>query len=162
MPQHYPAWVSSRGFLFLLATTCLVLSLSVTARAQSPDPGAPVPPGSTFTILDLRFRTEPLAGEVKALQVTETPTEIRILMPADVLFDFDKADVRPDAAKVLSQAADMIRSQGKRGVLIEGHRVILSPCGSRLILFVHGVGSSAMEIRHSPLVQYPLYWAHSF
>ena len=98
-----------------------LLLLTGLALAASPDPDAPVPPGSHFTILDLQFRTEPVLGKVQALEVKETATEIRIEMPADVLFDFDKADIRPEAAAVLSQAAESVRRYGKGEVMIEGH-----------------------------------------
>lgn len=97
-------------------------------QAQGFDPDAPVPPGSKFQILDLKFtledlkfRTEAVAGVVQALEVKETDTEIRIEMSADVLFDFDKAEIRPDAAKVLSQAADVLRGHSKRKAVVEGH-----------------------------------------
>ena len=36
-------------------------------------------------------------ARIRSLEIKETATEIRIEMPADVLFDFDKADIRPDA-----------------------------------------------------------------
>jgi outer membrane protein OmpA-like peptidoglycan-associated protein len=98
------------------------------AQAQGFDPDAPVPPGAKFVtgelkfpVLDLTFRTEPVAGVVQALEVKETPTEIRIELAADVLFDFDKADIRPDASKVLSQAADVLKEHSTRRVVIEGH-----------------------------------------
>ena len=98
------------------------------AQAQGFDPDAPVPPDAKFptsdlkfTAEDLKFRTEPVAGAVQALAVKETPTEIRIELSADVLFDFDKAVIRPDATKVLSQAADVLKDHATRRVVIEGH-----------------------------------------
>lgn len=106
----------------------LVLCLVAGAYAQGFDPDAPVPPGAKLesvdlktTVEDLKYRTEPVAGAVQALAVKETPTEIRIELAADVLFDFDKADIRPDAAKVLAEAAEVVRSHGTRRVVIEGH-----------------------------------------
>jgi outer membrane protein OmpA-like peptidoglycan-associated protein len=91
------------------------------ATAQGFDPDAPVPPGSTFTILDLVFRTEPLAGAIQALDVRESATEIRIGLAADVLFDFDKADIRADARPVLMKATEIVRQHGQHRVTIEGH-----------------------------------------
>jgi len=38
-----------------------------------------------------------------------------------VLFDFDKADIRPEAADTLKRVADVIREQAKGGVTIVGH-----------------------------------------
>src|SRR5207248_8755260 len=48
--------------------------------------------------------------------------ERRIARAADVLVDFDKADIRQDAASALHQVADSIRDKGRsRAVRIEGH-----------------------------------------
>ena len=107
----------------------LVLLLGVGASpAKGLDPGAAVPSDAKFPTLDLKFTaedlkflTEPIAGAVQALAVKETPTEIRIELSADVLFDFDKAEIRPDATKILSQAAGVLQDHATRRVVIEGH-----------------------------------------
>lgn len=112
----------------------VVLSV-VPVSAAVPDPDSPVPPGSKFVVLDLKprildlkllildlqFKAEPVLGKVQALEMKESATEIRIEMPADVLFDFDKADLRSEAVPVLAQAADSIRRYGRGEVTIEGH-----------------------------------------
>ena len=72
-------------------------------------------------ILDLVFKVEDLAGKIQDLQVKETDVEIRIELAADVLFDFDKADIRPDAQNALKQAADIVRDKAKGTVRVEGH-----------------------------------------
>ncbi len=41
-------------------------------------------------------------------------------MPADVLFDFDKADLRPTAQTALHEVADLIRSKARGPVMIQG------------------------------------------
>ena len=51
----------------------------------------------------------------------ETETEVRIELAADVLFDFDKADVLPKAEQTLARVAEVIRERGKGNVGIEGH-----------------------------------------
>jgi outer membrane protein OmpA-like peptidoglycan-associated protein len=65
--------------------------------------------------------------------VTETPKppapgpkaargkEVKIYLPADVLFDFDKADLRPEAAPVLERVASVLRSDPGSSATIEGH-----------------------------------------
>lgn len=58
---------------------------------------------------------------VGSLTVSETAEEIRLTLEADVLFDFDKATIRPDAAEALSRAADVIRERAKGEVRVEGH-----------------------------------------
>jgi outer membrane protein OmpA-like peptidoglycan-associated protein len=71
--------------------------------------------------LDLEFRVENVSSEVQALQVRETATETRIELPADILFDFDKADIRAAAETALNQAAEVIRKGARGTVRIEGH-----------------------------------------
>ncbi len=53
--------------------------------------------------------------------VNETPQEMRLTLAADVLFDFDKATIRPDAAAALHQVAAIIREKSHGTVRIEGH-----------------------------------------
>ncbi len=72
-------------------------------------------------VLDLVFHVEDMGGNVQSLEVKESATEVRIELAADVLFDFDKADILPKAQATLKQAADMIREKAKGTVRIEGH-----------------------------------------
>jgi hypothetical protein len=58
-------------------------------------------------------------GEVESLEVKETPTEMRIDLASDVLFDFDKADLLPKAQQTLSQAADIIRHKAKGSAALQ-------------------------------------------
>jgi len=55
------------------------------------------------------------------LGATETAIEVRVDLPADVLFDFDKATIRPDAAQALAKLATVIRGFPSAQVLLEGH-----------------------------------------
>jgi outer membrane protein OmpA-like peptidoglycan-associated protein len=55
------------------------------------------------------------------LGATETAIEVRVDLPADVLFDFDKATIRPDAAQALGKLATVIRGFPSAQVLLEGH-----------------------------------------
>jgi outer membrane protein OmpA-like peptidoglycan-associated protein len=73
------------------------------------------------SVQDLRFVIADLGGKPKDLQVRETNTDIRIELAADVLFDFDKADIKPAAAEALDQVAGIIRDHRNRGVHITGH-----------------------------------------
>ena len=58
---------------------------------------------------------------LSALNAQENAVEIRVNFPADVLFDFDKSDVRPDAAKALSYLATIIRAHPAQQARLEGH-----------------------------------------
>src|SRR5690349_398747 len=75
----------------------------------------------TYPILDLVYRVEDLTAQVRKLKLKETATEMRIELPADILFDFDKADIRPTAAEALQQAAAILRERARGKVRIEGH-----------------------------------------
>jgi outer membrane protein OmpA-like peptidoglycan-associated protein len=44
-----------------------------------------------------------------------------LTMPADVLFQFNRADLKPSAAHALQQALQLITTQRVRSVIIEGH-----------------------------------------
>lgn len=55
------------------------------------------------------------------LQIKEDKAGVYIGFLADVLFDFDKADIRPEAQGALKQAARMIAEKAKGVVRIEGH-----------------------------------------
>jgi outer membrane protein OmpA-like peptidoglycan-associated protein len=72
-------------------------------------------------ILDLVYTIKDIGGKVLDLKVKETDTELRIELAADVLFDFDKADILPKAETVLGQVASVLREKAKGGVRIEGH-----------------------------------------
>lgn len=77
----------------------------------------------TMKVIDLVFKVESMAGAVEDLEVNETETEVTIEMAADVLFEFDKADLLPKAERTLKEAANLIeqRAKGKATVRIEGH-----------------------------------------
>jgi outer membrane protein OmpA-like peptidoglycan-associated protein len=93
--------------------------------ARSPggiDEGSKVDRSTVQTdIRTLVSNVEDLAGNIQDLQVTETDLEIRIDLAADVLFDFDKSDIKPQAQAMLKQAATFIHDKAKGTVRIEGY-----------------------------------------
>ncbi|RZJ62637.1 MAG: OmpA family protein [Acidovorax sp.] len=64
-------------------------------------------------------RTRALLAELKAQPTPEQA--ISIDLPADVLFDFDKADLRADAAAPLNKAAELIKSYATAPLTVVGH-----------------------------------------
>ena len=50
-----------------------------------------------------------------------TPETAPILMPTDLLFDYDKPDLRPEAVASLQKLAELIRRNPSARFLIEGH-----------------------------------------
>ena len=71
--------------------------------------------------IDLVLEDAEVGGAVVSLAVEETETEIRIELSADVLFDFDRSDIKDEAAASLKQVAELIRAHPDRPVRIEGH-----------------------------------------
>lgn len=57
----------------------------------------------------------------QVLTVQDSPKELRLFLAADILFDFDKASIRHDAAKALQQVAAIIRAKSKGAVRVEGY-----------------------------------------
>ncbi|HEV3459695.1 MAG TPA: OmpA family protein [Thermoanaerobaculia bacterium] len=58
---------------------------------------------------------------MQALGATESALEVTVSLPADVLFDFDKAEIRPDAAAALARLATVIRAYPAGRAEIQGH-----------------------------------------
>lgn len=102
-----------------LFAAILIFSLSISPSWAADE--AEIAPNPQTQIVDLVFKVEDLVGQVQDLQVKETETEFRIELAADVLFDFDKATLRPAARETLKQAGNMIREKAKSMVRIEGH-----------------------------------------
>ena len=58
---------------------------------------------------------------IDTMVVRETPAEIRVELPADILFDFDKALIRDAARPALASTAAILRAHAARSIEIEGH-----------------------------------------
>ncbi|MFL5256837.1 MAG: OmpA family protein [Rhodopila sp.] len=99
------------------------LWLSGRAGAQSPTALQLQAPVETFAgqVLGLTLPVETTGPALEGLGIRETATEIHVALPADILFDFDKAIIRPSAAQALHQAAELIRNRATGPVHIEGH-----------------------------------------
>jgi outer membrane protein OmpA-like peptidoglycan-associated protein len=55
------------------------------------------------------------------LNAETTGTEITIRLPGSVLFDFDSANIRPDAERTLAEVAEVLKAYAQRPMRIEGH-----------------------------------------
>jgi outer membrane protein OmpA-like peptidoglycan-associated protein len=58
---------------------------------------------------------------MQALGAKESTLEVTVSLPADVLFDFDKAEIRPDAAAALGRLATVVRGYPNGRAEIQGH-----------------------------------------
>jgi outer membrane protein OmpA-like peptidoglycan-associated protein len=95
--------------LFMVAVTARALASTDEEKYQ-------------FKILDLVYVIQDLGGRVEDFAIRETDLDVRLQLNADVLFDFDKADVLPKAEDVLRKAADYLQQHGGKGAIrIEGH-----------------------------------------
>ena len=74
-----------------------------------------------YKVTDLSGNLMAVAGNVQDLQVKEIGNEVRIDLAADVLFDFDKADILPKAEETLSKAAAIVKERAKGTVRVDGH-----------------------------------------
>lgn len=101
-----------------VALALLTLGAGPVFAQEPPDT---VPANAKREVRDLTYVVQDLAGRVEDLRVKETDMEVRIELAADVLFDFDKASLRPEAERVLERAADFIRGRAVGTVRVEGH-----------------------------------------
>jgi photosystem I P700 chlorophyll a apoprotein A2 len=69
----------------------------------------------------LAFDSKRVQKTLKELEAKESKTAIQIDLPGDVLFDFDKWDIRPDAEATLEKVGAIIKAYRSPGVLIAGH-----------------------------------------
>ena len=66
-------------------------------------------------------KTLGLEGALKELDAEVTPKEIKIDLSADVLFDVDKADLKPAAEATLNHLLTVVNSKPGARIAIEGH-----------------------------------------
>lgn len=72
-------------------------------------------------VLDVVGITRGIDGLLKELGAKVTDREIRIELSADVLFDFDKHDLRAEAFTSLAKVVEVLRASPDAPVSIEGH-----------------------------------------
>jgi outer membrane protein OmpA-like peptidoglycan-associated protein len=77
---------------------------------------APIDQGSK-----LAAEMSDLEGLITDLRGRVTDREIIVELPADVLFDFDKADIRSDAGATLEKLARLIKQSGVGAIQVNGH-----------------------------------------
>jgi outer membrane protein OmpA-like peptidoglycan-associated protein len=72
-------------------------------------------------VSDLTARVDGLAARHEGLSVRQDKHAVTVSMLGDVLFDFDKAAIRPAAEPTLQDIAGLIKSGSAGTVAIEGH-----------------------------------------
>jgi outer membrane protein OmpA-like peptidoglycan-associated protein len=69
----------------------------------------------------LRQETSTIEERLERLGAEVGEQEVTIRLPGSVLFDFDSADIRPDAERTLSELLGVLEAWPERPVRIEGH-----------------------------------------
>ncbi|HEX8506309.1 MAG TPA: OmpA family protein [Hymenobacter sp.] len=108
------------------AGQCLTGATSRPAGAASaPAATGPAPAPSAREPLDqgqrLTASVSDLDGLISDLGGKQTAAGLVINFNADVLFDFDKADLKPEAEATLEKLAQLVRQSAKSRVLINGY-----------------------------------------
>ena len=105
------------------------------ALAQKYHEGDALPPGATGKVLAISGKvleirgvasgvsgkSESLNAALKDLGAKTTDMEVRIELSSDVLFDFDKASLKPEALPSLQKLATVMKSYPNSSGTIEGH-----------------------------------------
>ena len=102
----------------------LLLSTAAAGAAHAQEPPAEPPQGSQFPQTSLRFPNESLRFPVERLAAPVSDAQdFRFRLTADVLFTFDRAELRPQADSILRDLVAQIRKRfpGPVAVQVEGH-----------------------------------------
>jgi len=95
-------------------------------KTMGPDRGAKPISSRSVAILGIPSKkiiagVSDLKTILKDLGAKETPTEFQIELSGDVLFDFDKTDILPDAEAILMKVVGVILASKSPTVIISGH-----------------------------------------
>jgi len=111
----------------LCASGLSFLAIPAIAAAQYVDPDSPQVADAaqkalaTAKVLDIVGVTLGIDALMKDLGAKVTEREIRIELAADVMFDFDKYTLRPEATATLQKVGRVVANYGDAPLLIDGH-----------------------------------------
>ena len=136
------------GIAWICAAVATTLAFGQEAQPAQADPDSPAVHAKALEALS-RAQRQTLKGETREINAESRPIvganlgvegkavdvlgllrdlnaqvrgkEVRIALSADVLFDFDKADLRPEAAASLDKVVAVLKSYPKATATIEGH-----------------------------------------
>ena len=112
----------SLKLLLLLLVPCFASAQTKYADPDSPAVEAAARAAlSHAKVVDIVGMTSGIQSVLQDLGAKVTEHEVKIELDADVLFDFDKYDLRPEAADSLREVGDVAKSYGNSPVVIEGH-----------------------------------------
>lgn len=106
---------SRRRLASALAAVAALLGPAGSVQAGQPRPEAL---DIDFGVTDLVLSAESLDSSVSD---AESATQVQTTLAADVLFEFDRADLSPAAGAALAQVAESIKARAKGTVSIDGY-----------------------------------------
>jgi outer membrane protein OmpA-like peptidoglycan-associated protein len=114
---------SKARLMTVLAVAAMALTAPVVVWAQ--DETTAVGTGKVLDIvpkvLDIEGMALGVEGTLADLGAKVSEKEIKIALSGDILFDFDKDTLRPDAFPTLEKIAEVLAQYPDAPVLIEGH-----------------------------------------
>ena len=111
----------------VIRSLCLIVLASTLVGVAPANAADPSSSAIDFTSSPLSFsasRIDLPSSEISfysAWMQTETAQSLEVTLPADILFDFDKAEIRPSAQPALKEVADLIREKAHGAVAIQGY-----------------------------------------
>lgn len=124
------------GRILLISVSILaVIFFQQAANAQKYKADDAIPPGATGKVLPLQGKVtdlkglslavagkiDPLNAALKDLGARATDTEIQIELSSDVMFDFDKSDLKPEALGSLQKVVTVMQAYPAYRCTIGGH-----------------------------------------
>jgi outer membrane protein OmpA-like peptidoglycan-associated protein len=103
------------------ARLCAFLTFSAVLVCDSVATGA-----ATYAETALVLGVRSISFDIKSLSFpanlikSETANAVEITLPADILFDFDKSDIRADAQSALHEVALFVRERARGQVTVQG------------------------------------------
>jgi outer membrane protein OmpA-like peptidoglycan-associated protein len=113
--------------VFLFAAELLLTARPAVAQAPNADPDSPQMQTAAHNalahakVLDIVGVTMGIDATLKDLGAMVTDREIHVELAADVLFDFDKFTLRPEANETLRKVGQVVAGYPDAPLLIEGY-----------------------------------------
>jgi outer membrane protein OmpA-like peptidoglycan-associated protein len=95
--------------------------IRLSARAHETELAQSQAQAATAQALEATARAQQLEQELAALRAQETERGLVMTLADDVLFEYNKAELKPGAMRNLSPLVTFLREHPERALLIEGH-----------------------------------------
>jgi len=115
------------GKRYRVAMVLMLVASVAAAQGKYVDPDSPAVQAAARAalphakVLDIVGITTGIKSVLQDLGAKVTAQEVKIELDADVLFDFDKYSLRPEATASLKKVGQVVQSYPNAPLLIEGH-----------------------------------------